>query len=88
MSNINNSLKDSESEVSYQSVVNTRATMGENEKKSCNCCFMTKFVGKDIKRGKCNFCLAFCSVFFVVLSTLIINTVTGFGPIIFLRLGE
>ena len=53
---------------------------------------MTKFFCnhncKDMKRSKCNFCLAFCSVFIVVLSTLIINTIIGFGPIIFLRLGE
>jgi len=53
---------------------------------------MTKFLCshhcKDIKRSKCNFCLAFCSVFTVVISTLILNTVIGFGPIIFLRISE
>ena len=53
---------------------------------------MTKFFCwhscKDIKRRKCNFCLAFCSVFIVVLSTLLINTIIGFGPIIFLKMGE
>jgi hypothetical protein len=43
---------------------------------------------KDIGRRKCNFCLAFCSVFIVVLSTLIISTIVDFGPIIFLKLGE
>lgn len=32
--------------------------------------------------------LAFCSVFVVVLSTLVINTVIEKGPLIFLSLGE
>ena len=41
-----------------------------------------------MSRRKCNFCLAFCSVFIVVLSTLLITTIVDFGPIIFLKLGE
>jgi hypothetical protein len=57
-----------------------------------SCWGMTKFFFgqsyKDVGRRKCNFCLAFCSVFIVVLSTLIITTVVNFGPIIFLKLGE
>ena len=68
----------------------TEAINGTSAPRSC--WFMTKFFCavncKDIKRKKCNFCLAFCSVFTVVLSTLIINTIIGFGPILFLGTGE
>ena len=39
-------------------------------------------------RRKCHFCLAFCSVFVVVLSTLVVNTVIAKGPIIFLSLNQ
>lgn len=41
-----------------------------------------------MNRNKCHFCLAFCSVFVVVLSTLVINTVIEKGPLVFLSLGE
>ena len=55
----------------------------------CNTCrFFSRHSWKDIKRRKCNFCLAFCSVFVVVLSTILIKTVVGMGPIIFLKMGE
>lgn len=50
--------------------------------------FFTKHSFKDVGRRKCNFCLAFCSIFIVVLATLVINTVVDFGPIIFLKVGE
>ena len=43
---------------------------------------------RDILRRKCHFCLAFCSVFVVVLSTLVVNTVIAKGPIIFLSLNQ
>lgn len=43
---------------------------------------------RDIGRRKFHYSLAFCSVFIVVLSTLVINTVVEKGPIIFLRLAE
>ena len=50
--------------------------------------FLCSNTFRDIGRKKCNFCLAFCSVFVVVLSTLVINTVIDLGPIIFLKMGE
>ena len=43
---------------------------------------------RDIGRRKFHYSLAFCSVFIVVLSSLVINTVVEKGPIIFLRLAE
>ena len=42
----------------------------------------------DIGRHKCQFCLAFCSVFVVVLSVIVVNSVCAKGPLIFLRLAE
>ena len=48
--------------------------------------FFIKHSIRDILRRKCHFCLAFCSVFVVVLSTLVVNTVIAKGPIIFLSL--
>ena len=48
--------------------------------------FFIKHSIRDILRRKCHFCLAFCSVFVVVLSTLVVNTVIEKGPIIFLSL--
>jgi len=43
---------------------------------------------RDLKRRKCHYCLAFCSVFIVVIFTLIINTIVDKGPIIFLKMAE
>ncbi len=48
----------------------------------------TKYALQDVSRNKCHFMLAFCSVFVVVLSTLLINTIIEKGPLIFLSLGE
>ena len=57
-----------------------------------SCCSSFRFflghTCKDVKRRKCHFCLAFCSVFVVVLTTVVINTIVTTGPIIFLRLAE
>ena len=39
-------------------------------------------------RHKCQFCLSFCSVFIVVLSVLVVNSVIAKGPVIFLKLSE
>jgi len=50
--------------------------------------FMLRHSYRDITRRRCNFCLAFCSIFTVVISILIINTVVAMGPIIFLKLAE
>lgn len=43
---------------------------------------------RDINRRKFHFSLAFCSVFIVVLASLVINTAVERGPIIFLRMAE
>ena len=43
---------------------------------------------RDVKRHSCHFCLALCSVFIVVLSTLVVKTVVAKGPIIFLSLAQ
>lgn len=51
------------------------------------CRFFLKHSFRDIKRRKFHFCLAFLSVFIVVLSTLVIHTVVAKGPIIFMALG-
>lgn len=43
---------------------------------------------RDAARRKGHYALAFCSVFIVVLFSLVINTVVEKGPVIFLRLAE
>jgi hypothetical protein len=43
---------------------------------------------RDIGRRKFHYSLAFCSVFIVVLATLVINTAVERGPIVFLRMAE
>ncbi len=48
----------------------------------------TKYAINDVGRNKCHFCLAFCSVMIVVLSTLVINTLIDKGPLAFLGVGE
>jgi len=50
--------------------------------------FFCKHSYRDMKRRKCHFFLAFCSVFIVVVSTLVINTVISKGPVIFLKMAE
>ena len=50
--------------------------------------FFVKHSYRDIGRKKFHFTLSFCSVFVVVFSALIINTVIDKGPIIFLKLAE
>ena len=50
--------------------------------------FFAKHSLRDIARHKCHFCLAFCSVFIVVISMLVVNTVVAQGPIIFVSLAE
>ena len=56
------------------------------------CCgsfrFFLKHSCQDIGRHKCQFGLAFCSVFIVVLSVVIVNSVISKGPLIFLSLAE
>ena len=48
--------------------------------------FFVKHSFRDVGRRKFHFFLAFCSVFIVVLSTLVVNTVIQKGPIIFMKL--
>ena len=59
----------------------------EQPEANMGCCYKTQFfVGhsfRDVGRKKCHFSLAFCAVFIVVLSTLIVNTIIGKGPILF-----
>ena len=50
--------------------------------------FMMKHSYRDVGRKKFHFCLSFCSVFVVVWSALVINTIVEKGPIIFLKLAE
>ncbi|CDW84878.1 family protein [Stylonychia lemnae] len=50
--------------------------------------FFARHSYRDIKRKKCHFCLAFCSVFIVVMFSLVVNTLVQRGPIIFLKVVE
>ena len=50
--------------------------------------FFMKHSFRDVQRKKFHFCLSFCSVFIVVWSALIINTIVEKGPIIFLKLAQ
>lgn len=50
--------------------------------------FFVKHSYRDVGRRKCHFCLSFCSVFIVVWSALVINTLVEKGPIVFLKLAE
>ena len=50
--------------------------------------FFLKHSWRDIGRRKCHFCLALCSVLIVVLATLVVNTIIGKGPIIFMKLAQ
>lgn len=50
--------------------------------------FFVKHAYNDIYRRKFHFVLAFCSVFLVVVSTLVVNQIISKGSIIFLKLGE
>ena len=56
------------------------------------CCgsfrFFIKNACTDIGRHKCQFFLAFCSVFIVVLSVIVVNAVIAKGPLIFLQMAE
>ena len=47
--------------------------------------FFSRHALRDIRRRKCHFCLAFCSVFAAVLATLTANTLMAQGPMIFLE---
>jgi hypothetical protein len=50
--------------------------------------FFVKHSYRDIGRRRFHFCLSFCSVFIVVWSALVINTLVEKGPIVFLKLAE
>ncbi len=47
-----------------------------------------KYSYRDLTRHKCHFCLAFCSVFFVVLSSLVVASMVQKGPVIFLKMAD
>lgn len=50
--------------------------------------FFATYQWRDLKRRKFHFCLAFCSVFFIVLATLVVTTIVSKGPYIFLELAQ
>lgn len=50
--------------------------------------FFLKHSYRDVGRRKCHFCLALCSVFIVVLATLVVNTVISKGPVIFVQIAQ
>lgn len=50
--------------------------------------FFLKHTTRDVRRHKCHFGLACCSVFVAVFSTLVINTVISKGPVIFMSLAQ
>ena len=50
--------------------------------------FFLKHSYRDAGRKKFHFALSFCSVYVVVWSALVINTLVDKGPIIFLKLAE
>lgn len=56
------------------------------------CCKRTRlftgYAAQDARRNKCHFLLAFGSVFVVVLSILIVQTIVSMGPLVFLQLGQ
>lgn len=43
---------------------------------------------RDLKRHKCHYCLAFCSIFIVVLSSILVASLVDKGPIIFLKMSQ
>ena len=53
-----------------------------------SCKFNMSYQCRDLKRHKCHYCLAFCSVFFIVLATLIVATIIAKGPVVFLKLSQ
>ena len=64
----------------------------EDLKPRRNCSQKTKmficYAAQDVGRNKLNFSLAFGSVFIVVLSILLVDTIVTMGPLIFLGLGQ
>ena len=64
----------------------------DEEISGLGCCqtflFFLKNACLDIRKRKCHFCLAFCTVFIVVLCTLVVDTITSKGPVIFMKLAE
>lgn len=70
----------------------TSSKISNSLPKSQKCWPLTKFFAlytyRDLKRHKCHFCLAFFTVFLIVLSTLVVISIIAKGPIIFLKLSE
>eukprot|EP00347_Sterkiella_histriomuscorum_P021563 403333540 len=50
--------------------------------------FFCRYQWRDLKRHKFHFCLAFCSVLTIVLSTLVVVSIIGKGPVIFMKMAE
>lgn len=47
-----------------------------------------RYQWRDLKRHKFQFCLGFCSVFTIILATLVVVSIIGKGPVIFLKMAE
>ncbi len=75
-----------ESHLNYKSEEGTELTPGKAFCKQTS--LYTRYALQDVSRNKCNFCLAFCSVFMVVFSILVVKTVVSVGPLVFLAQNE
>ena len=62
--------------------------LGESTKSKADNQLFFQHSYRDVSRKKFHFCLSFSSVFLVVWSALVINTIVKKGPIIFLKLAE
>lgn len=81
-------MKDNDGEYEYD--INSKNTNFEEQgmKIMKSLLFFARHSYRDVKRKKCHFCLAFCSVFIVVMFSLVVNTLVTRGPIIFLKVVE
>eukprot|EP00347_Sterkiella_histriomuscorum_P007293 403349512 len=50
--------------------------------------FFILFSTRDIKRHQCQYMLSFCSVFIIILSSILVYSMTEKGPVIFMKLAE
>jgi hypothetical protein len=78
-------IRNQQNQLSYQRQVEKEHL---DKSKKIASSFFTKHSYRDVSRKKFHFCLSFCSVFIVVWSALVINTIVEKGPIIFLKLAE
>jgi len=79
-------LEYSPEKLSYQKQREDEVVAGFSQASSLG--FFMRHSYRDVKRKWVHFCLSFCSVFIVVWSAIVINTLVEKGPIIFLKLAE